>query len=77
MRLTLVLALLAGVTASLDACSRPTPPPAAVRAPAPPLAPAPPTAPTKKAVMICRNSVDGRSVKCGTPNAVMVGIKTE
>jgi hypothetical protein len=25
--------------------------------------------------MICRNSQDGRKVECGTPNAVMVGIK--
>jgi len=67
-------ALLIAVLA-LSACSRraPAPQPAAVAsAPTPP-----PPAPTKKAVMICRNSVDGRSVKCGTPNAVMVGIKSE
>jgi hypothetical protein len=67
---TLLVAVLA-----LGACSRPTPAPqpaAVAPAPAPP-----PPAPAKKAVMICRNSVDGRSVKCGTPNAVMVGVKSE
>lgn len=67
---TLLVAVL-----GLDACSRPAPgpqPAAIAPAPAPP-----PPAPAKKAVMICRNSVDGRSVKCGTPNAVMVGIKSD
>ena len=65
---TLLVAVLA-----LGACSRPTPAPQPVAvAPAPP-----PPAPAKKAVMICRNSVDGRSVKCGTPNAVMVGVKSD
>ena len=38
-------------------------------------APAPPPAPARHATMICRNSQDGRNVACGTPNAVMVGIK--
>jgi hypothetical protein len=36
-----------------------------------------PPAPVKHATMICRNSQDGRKVECGTPNAVMVGIKED
>ena len=32
-------------------------------------------APPKMATMICRNSQTGASAECGTPNAVMVGIK--
>jgi hypothetical protein len=39
--------------------------------------PAPPPPPAKKATMICRNSQTGAKAECGTPNAVMVGIKTE
>ncbi len=34
-----------------------------------------PDAPAKLGTMICRSSTDGRSVKCGAPNAVMVGMK--
>jgi hypothetical protein len=30
--------------------------------------------PPKVGTMICRSSVDGRPAKCGTPNAVMVGM---
>lgn len=41
----------------------------------PAAAPKAPPAPAKHATMICRNSQDGRKVECGTPNAVMVGIK--
>ena len=67
-RATLVaLALLA----STAACS-PAPPPA--QPPPKPVAAAPP-APAKTGTMVCRSSVDGRPAKCGTPNAVMVGIK--
>jgi hypothetical protein len=67
---------LAIALSSAGGCSRPPAPQHEAAAPvaAPP---PPPLAPAKKAVMICRNSVDGRSVKCGTPNAVMVGIKSE
>ncbi|HEY5072201.1 MAG TPA: hypothetical protein VII63_09230 [Caulobacteraceae bacterium] len=36
-----------------------------------------PAAPVRHATMICRNSQDGRKVACGTPNAVMVGIKED
>jgi hypothetical protein len=47
------------------------------RAPAaaapPPTAAAP--APAKHYTMVCRNSRSGRKVECGTPNAVMVGMK--
>jgi hypothetical protein len=66
-----ILALASG---ALWACSP------ASDTPASPLAPAQPpasqaAAPARNATMICRNSQDGRSVACGTPNAVMVGIK--
>ena len=73
MRLVAVACLLA-----LAACS-----PAPVHqaaAPAPKAAvapPPPPPPPAKKATMICRNSQTGAKAECGTPNAVMVGIKTE
>ena len=69
MRLPAVACLLA-----LAACS-----PAPVhQAAAPKAAPAPPPPPpAKKATMICRNSQTGAKAECGTPNAVMVGIKTE
>ncbi|HXV00610.1 MAG TPA: hypothetical protein VG166_08935 [Caulobacteraceae bacterium] len=63
---------------SLAACS-PAPPPAAPKAPGAPAAAAAPTpaAPAKKTVMVCRNSQTGAKAECGTPNAVMVGMKTE
>ena len=38
-------------------------------------APSPTPAPAKMETMICRNSQTGQSVACGTPNAVMVGMK--
>ncbi len=52
------------------------PAPKNVPPPVRPVVTAPP-APAKHATMICRNSQDGRSVACGTPNAVMVGIKED
>jgi hypothetical protein len=36
---------------------------------------APVTAPAKVMKMVCRDRRNGRSVECGTPNAVMVGMK--
>jgi len=68
MRLLLLCAL------ALAACS-----PAPQRqAAAPAVAPAPPPPPpAKKATMICRNSQTGAKAECGTPNAVMVGMKSE
>ena len=63
------------VAGAIGACSRP-PAPAAPPKPAP--APASTPAPAaKNATMICRNSQTGAKAECGTPNAVMVGIKTE
>ena len=55
----------------LAACSpKPAPPP-----PPAPVAAAPAPAPPPKLVkMVCRNSETGKSVACGTPNAVMVGM---
>jgi hypothetical protein len=35
----------------------------------------PPAPPPTMATMVCRNSQTGASVECGTPNAVMVGVK--
>jgi hypothetical protein len=75
----------AGIAAvSLGACNRfrhhePTLAPAAAIPPRdsgpPPVVPAPAPPPGRLAHMICRSSVDGRKVACGTPNAVMVGMK--
>ena len=36
-----------------------------------------PAPPAKKAVMVCRNSQTGAKAECGSPNAVMVGMKSE
>ncbi len=62
----------AGVALAVGACSptarAPSPPP-----PRPAAAAAAP--PPKVGTMICRSSIDGRPAKCGTPNAVMVGMK--
>ena len=56
----------------LAACSpKPAAPPPA---PAKVVAPVAPAAPPKLVKMICRNSQTGKSVECGTPNAVMVGM---
>jgi hypothetical protein len=62
-------AMAAALLLVLGACS-PTPP-----TPLSPPKPVAVTAPAKVGVMICRSSVDGRPAKCGTPNAVMVGMK--
>ncbi|MGI9170467.1 MAG: hypothetical protein ACR2FH_09885 [Caulobacteraceae bacterium] len=70
------LAALALTVVSLAACA----PAKAPKAAAPPAAAASPAAPpghARHATMICRNSEDGRKVACGTPNAVMVGIKED
>jgi hypothetical protein len=70
------LGILCLALCQIAACSRapqPVAPAPVAAAPAPP----PPPPPARKAKMICRNSQDGRPVECGTPNAVMVGIKTE
>ena len=64
-----VLILILGL---LAACSpKPEAPPPA---PAKVVAPAAPAAPPKVLKMVCRNSQTGKSVECGTPNAVMVGM---
>ena len=69
-----VPALAALILATLSACA----PAKAPQAAAPPAAaPAPPPPAARHATMICRNSQDGRDVACGTPNAVMVGIKED
>jgi hypothetical protein len=65
--LPLILAL-----GALCACSPPPRRDHRERAAAP--APAPPP-PEKHFTMICKNSQTGASVACGTPNAVMVGLK--
>ena len=63
------VAIIVSLGLALAGCS-PAPPPA----PPPKPAAAAPAPPAKVGRMICRSSVDGRSVKCGTPNAVMVGM---
>ncbi len=62
--------IVAGVVLAIGACS----PASKEAAPAKPVAAAP-TPPAQVGTMICRSSVDGRPAKCGTPNAVMVGMK--
>jgi hypothetical protein len=57
---------------ALAACQPKTVP---ANPPVPPQAAAPPPPPAKMATMVCRNSQTGASAECGTPNAVMVGIK--
>jgi len=47
------------------------------QAPAPTAAPAPPPPPAKNMVMVCRNSQTGEKAACGTPGAVMVGMKPQ
>ena len=66
----LSIAALAALT-TLNACSKPAestpaPAPAAAAQPAPP--------PAKPMKMVCRNSQTGADAKCGSPNAVMVGM---
>lgn len=41
------------------------------------VAPPPPPPPAKNMVMVCRNSRTGEKAACGTPDAVMVGMKPE
>ncbi len=62
----------------LGACAPHSQAPQSAPAPtaAPPAAASPPL-PAKHAKMICRNSQTGGKAECGTPNAVMVGIKEE
>jgi len=69
-----LLVFVSFLVVDLVACSRasttarPPPPPSVAMA----VKPAPPP---KMATMICKNSETGSSVRCGTPNAVMVGMK--
>ncbi|MDB5479268.1 MAG: hypothetical protein JWO83_321 [Caulobacteraceae bacterium] len=62
--------------AALGACSKPAEP-APPPAPAAAAQPAPAPAPAKPMKMVCRNSQTGADAKCGTPNAVMVGMQPE
>jgi hypothetical protein len=70
MTLPAAVVILTLAIAAIASCSpAPAPRPAAA-------APAP-TPPPRKATMICRNSQTGASAECGTPNAVMVGIRSQ
>ena len=63
------------IAMSLAACqpkSVPANPPPPPQAAAPP---PPPAVQSKMVTMVCRNSQTGASAECGTPNAVMVGVK--
>jgi hypothetical protein len=71
-RALIALALAAG---SLVACS--PAPQAAAPAAAPTNTAAAAPAPARKVTMICRNSQTGAKAECGTPNAVMVGMKSD
>lgn len=64
------LSIALGLLSTVTACAPPSPP-------RPPVKPAvaPSVGPVRVGTMICRSSVDGRPAKCGTPNAVMVGMK--
>jgi hypothetical protein len=73
MRLRSASPIAAALALAIGACS-PAPPAAPPPPPKPIVATAPPQ-PVRSGTMICRSSVDGRPVKCGTPNAVMVGMK--
>lgn len=74
-RFAKAMAALAPTLAPLAACA-PAPGSKTPQAPAPrPVAAAPP--PARHATMICRNSQNGRKVECGTPDAVMVGVKED
>jgi hypothetical protein len=68
-RATALSGLLAAM--ALAACQPKTVP---ANPPAPQAA-APAPAPAKMQTMVCRNSQTGAAAECGTPNAVMVGMK--
>ena len=68
----LVLLLLAA--AALCACQRA---PAAAEQPRVVSSAPPPRPPARNMVMICRSSRTGLKAQCGTPDAVMVGMKPE
>ena len=42
-----------------------------------PVVAAPPPPPPRNMKMVCRNSDTGQKVPCGTPHAVMVGMRPE
>jgi hypothetical protein len=67
------LILMALVVAAPAACERPHPAP---RAAPVVVAPAPPP-PAPRYVMVCKSSRTGLKARCGTPDAVMVGMKPE
>ena len=58
---------------ALAACDRPHPGPR----PATVVVVTPPAAPAKRYVMVCKSSRTGLKAQCGTPDAVMVGMKAE
>jgi hypothetical protein len=74
-RARLILATLLLVATA--ACERPSQPPTPPAPPVSPTPPAPPAPPAKTYVMVCKSSRTGLKAKCGTPDAVMVGMKPE
>ena len=75
MNLHRTLIALALTVGALGACS--PAPQASAPAAAPTNTVAAASAPAKKVTMICRNSQTGAKAECGTPNAVMVGMKSD
>jgi hypothetical protein len=70
-RRALVLPPLLCILWACSPAAPPKPPAAAV------IAPAPSPTPAKSMKMVCRSSQTGQAVECGTPGAVMVGMKEE
>jgi hypothetical protein len=66
-------ALLILVLAAPAACDRPHRAPR----PAPVVVVQPPAPPARNYVMVCKSSRTGLKARCGTPDAVMVGMKPE
>lgn len=69
------LIFLALTLGALPACDRSAKPVSSSAAPTTAATPAPP--PAKAMIMVCRDSQSGRKAICGTPNAVMVGMKPQ
>ena len=66
------LTLLVLALTALTACERPHPVPRPTS-----VVVVAPAAPAKRYVMVCKSSRTGLKAQCGTPDAAMVGMKSE